>query len=581
MHEFAVWAPNARKVSVKVDNCVYPMSSSNGTGWWRAVVKKTDNGTDYAFLLNDDPTPYPDPRSPWQPNGVHGASRLYDHTTFTWNDDRWQASPLASAVIYELHLGTFTAEGTFDAAIARLDYLVDLGITHVELMPVAEFPGRHGWGYDGVALFAVRQSYGGPDGLKRFVDAAHLRGLAVLLDVVYNHFGPVGNYTGKFGPYLTDNHRTPWGDAVNFEDAGSDEVRRFFCDNALMWMRDYHIDGLRLDAVHAFVDRSAIHFLEQLSAEVTVLSAALGRCLFLIAESNLNDPAIVTPREAGGYGIDAQWSDDFHHALFTVLHAEQGKGWYSDFGSLENLAKSLSRVFVYDGAYSRYRGRRHGRPVEGLSAHRFLGYIQNHDQVGNRMTGDRLEHIVGMDRAAAAAGILFTAPFIPMLFQGEEFAASTPFQYFADHDDPEMAKSVSEGRRRKFAAFGWSPDKIPDPEKMESFEGSKLNWSELHEGRHAEMLEWYRRLIHLRRTSSSLSDGDLGHIKVVVDEHKRWLIMDRGRVRVLWNLSDRPAEFENPQHFHLLLASRDDIQVAMDKVLLPPDGLAILCGDTQ
>ena len=313
------------------------------SGWWSATVEEAGPGTDYAFLMDDDPTPYPDPRSAWQPNGVHGPSRVVDHAAFEWNDAAWQAPPLSGAVIYELHIGTFTQEGTFDAAIERLDHLVELGITHVELMPVAAFPGEFGWGYDGVALFAVQEPYGGPDGLKRLVDACHLRGIGVLIDVVYNHFGPVGNYTGKFGPYLTDRHHTPWGDAVNFEGAGSDEVRRFFCDNALMWMRDYHIDGLRLDAVHEFVDRSAIHFLEQLSAEVEVLSSTLGRRLVLIAESDLNDPRVVTPREAGGYGMDAQWSDDFHHALFTVLHVDERQGLLRDFGSFENLAKSLTR----------------------------------------------------------------------------------------------------------------------------------------------------------------------------------------------------------------------------------------------
>ncbi len=364
------------------------------------------------------------------------------------------------------------------------------------------------------------------------VNAAHQRGLAVLLDVVYNHFGPVGNYTGKFGPYVTSKHRTPWGDAVNFEGPGSDQVRRFFCDNALMWMRDYHIDGLRLDAITEIVDRSAIHFLEQLSTETEALSADLGRSLVLIAESDLNDPRVVTPREAHGYGLDAQWSDDFHHALFTVLHSEPGKGYYQDFGTLEQLAKSLTRVFVYDGAYSPYRRRHHGRPVEGLSAHRFLGYIQNHDQVGNRAIGDRVEHIVGMQRAKVAAALVFTAPFVPMLFQGEEFAASTPFQYFADHDDPKMAKSVSEGRRREFAAFGWDPASIPDPENPETFRRSKLNWEEIGDGRHAEMLEWYRKLIHLRRNSPSLNDGDLHNITVAFDEDDRWLTIDRkGRAR--------------------------------------------------
>ena len=577
MHEFSLWAPKAKKIAVRIDDKQYPMAGPDEKGWWKASVEAAQPGTHYAFMLDDDATPYPDPRGLWQPDGVHCPTRIYDQTAFAWTDDRWQGPPLSGAVIYELHVGTFTAAGTFDAAIERLDYLSKLGITHVELMPVVEFPGKHGWGYDGVALFAVNNLYGGPDGLKRFIDACHAHGLAVLIDVVYNHFGPVGNYTTKFGPYLTDLHCTPWGDAVNFEDSGSDEVRRFFCDNALMWMRDYHADGLRLDAVHAFIDRSAIHFMEQLSAEVEVLSSTLERKLVLIAESDLNDPKLVRPREADGYGMDAQWSDDFHHALFTILNVEKdGKGYYADFGTFEKLAKSLTDVFVYDGVYSRYRGRTHGRPVNGLSAHHFVGFIQNHDQVGNRATGDRLEHIVGMRRAKVAAGIVLTAPFIPMIFQGEEFAASTPFQYFADHEDPEMAKAVREGRQREFAAFGWDPNEIPDPEKLETFEQSKLNWNEIEQDSHGEMLDWYRRLIDLRRRSASLNDGDMRRVSVEFDEKEHWLTMNRGQVRVLCNLGDKPAELENPAGLPLILASDTNISSKDKMVVLPPDSLAIL-----
>jgi maltooligosyltrehalose trehalohydrolase len=578
MHKFSIWAPHAKKMTVKIGDALYPMSGPSETGWWDAAVDAAEDGTDYAYLLNDDATPYPDPRGLWQPDGVHGPSRVYDHATFVWNDSRWQGPPLSGAVIYELHVGTFTTAGTFDAAIERLNYLFELGITHVELMPVIEFPGKFGWGYDGVALFAVNHLYGGPNALKRFVDACHSRGLAVLMDVVYNHFGPVGNYTTKFGPYLTNRHITPWGDAVNFEEAGADEVRRFFCDNALMWMRDYHVDGLRLDAVHEFMDRSAIHFMEQLSAEVEILSSTLERKLVLIAESDLNDPKVVRPREAGGYGMDAQWSDDFHHALFTILNVEvEGKGYYADFGSFEKLAKALKDVFVYDGGYSRYRRHSHGRPVYGLSAHHFVGFIQNHDQVGNRAKGDRLEHIVGMERAKVAAGIVLMSPFIPLIFQGEEFASSSPFQYFADHEDPEMVKAVREGRKREFAAFGWNPDEIPSPDETETFERSKLKWDEIHERQHGEMLEWFRQLIHLRRHSPSLNDGDLSHLKVEFDEEKRWLTMERGQVRILSNLGEEAATFENVVGSSLVLASGNDIEVTGDNVVvLPPNRLAIL-----
>ena len=576
MHEFQVWAPRAEKVATKIGNTIHPMLRDD-RGWWRVQVEEAGPGTDYAFLLNDDATSYPDPRAMWMPNGVHAASRVYGKGQFSWSDERWQAPPLASAIVYETHIGTFTREGTFDSAIEKLPYLVELGVTHIEVMPVAEFPGDFGWGYDGVALFAARESYGGPDGLKRFVNACHSHGLAVLLDVVYNHFGPVGNYTGKYGPYMTNNHCTPWGDAVNLEFEQSDQVRRFFCDNALMWMEEYHIDGLRLDAVHEFVDRSAINFMEQLAIEVEELSARLARRLVLVAESDLNDPRVVRQREANGYGMDAQWNDDFHHALFTVLDTNgEGKGYYGDFGSMESLAKALTQAFVYDGIYSKYRSRIHGRRVEGLSMHRFVGFIQNHDQVGNRAKGDRLEQIVGLERAKVAVGLVMTSPFIPMLFQGEEFAASSPFQYFAHHEDEAMSKSVSEGRKREFAAFGWLPEEIPDPEKRETFERSKLHWDEVHEGDHAEMLDWTKRLIALRRSSASLTDGEAGHIKVRFDESKRWLIMNRDTMKIVCNLGDQAVDLQGFEGCQLILRSKDDIQLTGDKVYLPASRFAIL-----
>ena len=584
MHVFKLWAPVPKRVSVQVvcqsGTEVYEMTGPDERGCWRAAVQDAGPGDKYGFLLDDEKQPWPDPRSLSQPDGVHGLSVIYDQKAFQWRDKFWQGPPLTGAVIYEMHIGTFTREGTFDAAITKLSELATLGVTHVEVLPVAAFPGDRGWGYDGVALFAVTENYGGPDALKRFVDACHATGLAVLLDVVYNHFGPVGNYTGKFGPYVTDKHVTPWGDAMNFEEAGSDEVRRFFCDNALMWMRDFHFDGLRLDAVHEFMDRSAVHFMEQLSAEVDVASATLGRRLVLIAESDLNDPRIVTPREAGGYGIDAQWSDDFHHALFTILyHEEGGTGYYDDFGSLDKLAKSLTSVFVYDGVYSKYRKRRHGRPVAGLSAHHFIGFIQNHDQVGNRATGDRLEHFIGMDKAKVAAGIVLTAPFTPMIFQGEEFAASTPFQYFADHEDAEMAKLVSAGRKKEFAAFGWDVESIPDPENPTTFLRSKLNWDEAHEGSHAEMLAWFTTLIRIRRTSPSLNDGDTGHTKISFDPDKSWLVMDRGQVQVLTNLGSQVSEFDVPDGYKLIARSQAAVQVNGARISLPSNTLAILSGE--
>ena len=412
--------------------------------------------------------------------------------------------------------------------------------------------------------------------MKRFVNAAHHKGLSVLLDVVYNHFGPDGNYTGKFAPYLVEAHLTPWGGAVNLEDSDSDQVRRFFCDNALMWMRDYHIDGLRLDAVHALIDRSAIHFLEQLSTEVEALGNTLGRKLAVIAESDLNDPRYVAPREAGGLGMDAQWSDDFHHALFTVLQREPAGGYYADFGTLSHLKKALEQSFVYDGIYSEYRRRVHGRSAAHVPQHRFLGYIQNHDQIGNRAVGDRLHEVVGFDRARIAAAIVMTSPFIPMIFQGEEWAASSPFQYFADHEDKALARLVAEGRKREFAVFGWNPDLIPNPEKRETFERSKLKWDELASGEHAGMLAWYRALIHLRRSTPALNNGEPGNTRVELDEQERWFSIQRGDICVFCNLGDARHEFPIPGSNEVLLASHDSIRPANGLIELSPDAVAIL-----
>ena len=583
MHHFNVWAPKPKEVALKLGEKLYSMEGPDKRGYWKATVEDANPGDEYGFLLDDDQTLYPDPRSLSQPKGVHGPSATYDHHSFHWDDATWQGPPLTGAVIYEMHIGTFTPEGTFDAAIEKIPYLFDLGITHVEIMPVAEFAGDRGWGYDGVDLFASTLHYGGPDAFKRFVNACHVKGIGVILDVVYNHFGPVGNYTGKFGPYTTDKHHTPWGDAINFEDSGSDEVRLFFADNALMWMRDFHVDGLRLDAVHEFIDRSAVHFLEELSAKVDNLSATLGRRLFLIAESDLNNPTVVRPIEAKGYGMDAQWSDDYHHALFTLIHSdEHGKGYFSDFGQFECLAKSLKSMFVYDGIYSDYRSRSHGRPVEGLSAHHFIGFIQNHDQIGNRAIGDRLEHMVGVDRTKLALGLTLAAPFVPMIFQGEEYAAKTPFLYFADHDDAEMAKSVAAGRKKEFAAFGWDENEIPNPEDPTTFTNSKLDWAEIDQAKQADILNWTRKLIHIRRCSVSLNDGDLGHVKVTYSEEQKWLRMDRKQMSVFLNLSQTPCEFPISDDHSILIASKPD-QTSLNngKVSIPQDGFAILSSEAQ
>ncbi len=576
MRTFEVWAPLAKAMAAQVDGSRVPLQGPDEHGWWRAEVREAGPGSDYGFLIDDDNKPYPDPRSLRQPNGVHGLSRVYDHSAFSWTDSGFRAAPLASAIVYEMHVGTFTLEGTFDAAIGKLDALKALGITHLELLPVGAFAGQQGWGYDGVALYAVHEPYGGPDALKRFVDAAHAKGLAVVLDVVYNHFGPSGNYTGKYGPYLTDLHHTPWGSAVNLEAEWADQVRRFFCDNAMMWMRDYHFDGLRLDAVHAYIDRSATHFLEQLSIETKTLEAELTRPLVLIAESDLNDPRIVTSQDAGGLGIDAQWSDDFHHALFALLAPEPLGGYYSDFGQIEQLAKAIEETFVYDGVFSKHRRRVHGKSAAHLPQSRFFGYIQNHDQVGNRAVGERVHETVGFHRAKIAAALVLTAPFIPMLFQGEEWAASTPFQYFADHEDPTLARLVSIGRKKEFEPFGWNPDLIPDPEKKETYERSRLNWNELNVGEHAEMLDWYRKLIALRRTTPELNNSQPRYTRVEWDAGEKWLVMYRGPIRVVVNLSSEPHSFPSSPRTEVLMCSRPGTVLRDDGLIVPSDTVAIL-----
>ena len=488
------------------------------------------------------------------------------------------SAPLSSAIIYECHIGTFTQSGTFDAAIEYLGHLRDLGVTHVELMPVAEFPGARGWGYDGVDLFAPHHSYGGPDAMKRFVDAAHGHGLGVILDVVYNHLGPEGNYLAKFGPYFTHRYHTPWGEAVNLDDRDSDEVRRFFCDNALMWLRDYRIDGLRLDAIHAIFDASAIPFLEQLGVEVHGLEAEVGRHLVVIAESDLNQPQIVTPREAGGIGLDAQWNDDFHHALHTILTGET-TGYLADFGSIAQLAKCLTRGFVYDGIYSKSRRRRHGRPVLALSAHRFVAFMQNHDQVGNRAMGERLGHLVTMDQLKISAALLFTAPFIPMLFQGEEWNASSPFQYFTDFHDSALAESVRKGRQAEFASFVADASKVPDPQASDTFVRSKLNWDERERGEHREILEWYRQLISLRRCVRDFENGRMDLDAVTFDEQARWISVNRGGPVVVCNFAatqQRIPIAHDATHLRVSLASKPGVRFEGKSIELPAVSVAIL-----
>jgi maltooligosyltrehalose trehalohydrolase len=534
MADFAVWAPLPERVRLDVDGVVHPMTRAPDR-WWRATVDAAPNAR-YGYLLDGDPQVLPDPRSPRQPDGVHARSQLWDPASVQWSDHGWAGRSVEGAVIYELHVGTFTAIGTLFSAIEKLDYLVDLGVNFVELMPVNAFSGTHGWGYDGVLWYAVHEPYGGPDGLVAFVDACHARGLGVLIDAVFNHLGPSGNYLPRFGPYLSS-ATNPWGAGINIADADSDQVRRYILDCALRWMRDFHADGLRLDAVHALVDTTAIDILEELACETERLAQQLGRPLSLIAESDRNDPRLITARTHGGYGLTAQWDDDIHHAIHAAVSGER-QGYYADFGSLATLARTLRHGFWHAGTYSSFRRRRHGRPLDtgSVPATRLLAYTCTHDQVGNRALGDRPSQNLSVGQLAIKAALVFGSPYTAMLFMGEEWGASTPFQFFSSHPEPELARATAEGRKREFADHGWDAEKIPDPQDPQTFQRSKLNWTELDTGQHARLHRLYRELIALRRSEADLADPWLQHLVIDYDENARWLVMHRGRLAIACNL---------------------------------------------
>lgn len=571
---FEVWAPSAGRVELALRSDHHPMDRDE-RGSWRVDAGAARPGDYYGFVL-DGGEPLPDPRSPWQPLGVHGLSRVDDHDEFSWTDSNWRGVSPPGDVIYELHIGTFTPEGTFEAAIAKLPHLAELGVGAVELMPVAEFSGDRGWGYDGVDLFAPHHAYGGPHGLKRFVNACHVHGLAAVLDVVCSHLGPDGNHLGRFGPYFSDRYRTPWGEAMNLDGPGSTEVRQFLIDNALMWLERYHFDGLRLDAVHALFDQSAIHFLEELSEQVEDLKKRLGRSLFLIAESDLNDPRIVTPRTAGGYGINAQWNDDFHHALHALMTGESS-GYYGDFGGIGPVAKTLTDVFMYDGRYSNFRMRRHGRSAGDLPGTRFVAYLQSHDQIGNRALSDRSSHLVSFELLKIGAALLVTSPMVPMLFMGEEWGATSPFCYFTDYQDPGLAAAIRAGRTREFTAFDWDPEAIPDPQASETFELSKLRWDELGEPMHSDLFEWHRSLVALRRSRPELTDGRRDLVRVAYDKAERWLVMERGSISVACNFSNElaVAHLAANRSRTALLTSVEPPEIAGDQVRLGPESVTI------
>ncbi|MET1044889.1 MAG: malto-oligosyltrehalose trehalohydrolase [Microbacteriaceae bacterium] len=580
---FAVWAPTPTTVRLRLEGETLPMVRA-GDDWWTpepdalhaALARAGAHPVDYGYLLDDDPTVLPDPRSRRQPSGVHERSRSFDPGEFAWSDAGWTGRQLAGAVIYELHIGTFTPEGTLDAAATRLDHLTSIGVDFVELLPVNAFNGTHNWGYDGVLWYAVQEQYGGPAAYQRFVDACHAAGLGVVQDVVYNHLGPSGNYLPRFGPYLHPASANTWGSSLNLDGDQSDQVRRYVIENALAWFRDYHVDALRLDAVHALVDHRATHLLEQLAEDVAVLSAELGRPLTLIAESDLNDPRLITPRDAGGYGLDAQWSDDFHHALHSNLTGE-ANGYYSDFHSLEALDKVLQRGFFHDGSFSSFRGRSHGRPIDRdrMPTWRLVVCSQNHDQIGNRAAGDRLSAQLDAGQLGIAAVLVMLGPFTPMLFMGEEWGASTPWQFFTSHPEPELGDATARGRIAEFARMGWDASTVPNPQDPITFQRSKLNWEERETGEHAALLALYRQLADIRSAHPECRDPRFSSIRTRFDAAAGWFLLGRGTLGIAVNFSDRPARVPLEGRHRMLLAA-DHATLDDHGVLLPGHGFAVL-----
>ena len=546
---FLVWAPTAERVELQIvssgDRCV-PLERV-GRGYHRAVVDNVEPGILYRFRLNGQKE-RPDPASRYQPEGVHGPSQVVDLSTFPWNDGHWSGLKLEDYVVYELHVGTFTAEGTFDAIVPRLDELKLLGVTALELMPVAQFPGNRNWGYDGVYPFAVQSSYGGPEGLMRLVDACHQRDMAVVMDVVYNHLGPEGNYLADFGPYFTDAYRMPWGAAVNFDGPQSDNVVRFFVENAFYWIDDFHIDALRLDAIHGIVDRNAQPFLALLTGAVQEFAKRTGRKVYVIGESDLNDSRFLLPRESHGYGLDAQWNDDFHHAVHTLLTGER-TGCYQDFGRMEDLVKAFSEGYVYSGQFSEYRQRRHGNCSREIPAHKFIVFAQNHDQIGNRMLGERLTALGSFEALKLCAGLVVLSPFVPLLFMGEEYGETAPFQYFTSHSDPDLIQAVRKGRKEEFAAFGWQQEP-PDPQDESTFAHSKLNHDLAKREPHRDLRDFYQELIRLRRSLPALSVLSKENADVKGFEKEKILLVTRwssnSQVFMAFNLSDADTPLTAP-----------------------------------
>ena len=543
--EFSLWGPLLDRVSL---DCLTASGRSHSLeqddrGYWRITLSDIPPGSRYQYRLNGE-TIRPDPASFYQPDGVHNASAVVDHGGFSWGDHDWDGIPLQESIIYELHIGTFTPAGTFEAAISRFRQLRELGITTIELMPVAQFPGDRNWGYDGVYPFAVQDSYGGPDGLKTLVNAAHQEGLAVILDVVYNHFGPEGNYSRDFGPYFTEKYQTPWGGAINFDDAYSEGVRNFVIENALYWLRNYHFDGLRLDAIHAIYDFGAKHIIGELSDRLAEFNHTATYPRYLIAESDLNDVRVIRPRREHGWGMDAQWSDDFHHSLHTLLTGEQ-QGYYEDFGSCEHLSTAWRDSFVYQWTYSQHRKRYHGSDARDRPLSQFVICNQNHDQIGNRMLGERLSQLVSFDALKLAAAATLLNPAIPLLFMGEEYGEDAPFLYFIDHQDADLVEAVRQGRKREFEAFHASGTP-PDAASLETVKTSTLNWQKRERDHHQVLLNFYQKLIELRKTKVALKPGDRQQIQTQYNNESRWFSVHQSHAKqsiwAIFNFSDTPIQ---------------------------------------
>ncbi|OKL41704.1 malto-oligosyltrehalose trehalohydrolase [Pontibacter flavimaris] len=562
---FHVWAPEKQHMMLHL---VHPRERTirmqqDAWGYFTAEVEDVAHGTRYYFN-SDNEGDFPDPASFSQPEGVHGPSEVVDHTSFTWTDAHWKNLPLQEMVLYELHVGTFTPEGTFEAIIPRLEELRETGINALELMPVAQFPGGRNWGYDGVFPFAVQHSYGGPEGLKKLVDACHAKGIAVLLDVVYNHLGPEGNYLGKFGPYFTGKYKTPWGAAINFDGAYSDGVRAFFSENPVYWLRHFHIDGLRLDAIHTMFDQSATSFWELMSHKIAQATQESGRPFHLVGESDLNSPRVVQPAETGGYGFNAQWLDDFHHALYVLLD-KKGQSLYEDFGQMAQLVKAYTDGFVHSGEYVKFRKKTFGASSAHLPGDTFIAFTQNHDQVGNRVHGERMSVLVNFERLKLSAAALLLSPYIPMLFMGEEYGEDNPFLYFVSHSDKKLIKAVQEGRKREFAGFKWEGEP-PNPQDAHTFESSKLQWQKREKSKHNLLLKWYQHLISMRKEMPALRNIDKERVQAAALGEQGFILlrqsMDREQqLLCLFNLSEQELKYEWPTpepKYKLVLHSKDE-----------------------